>query len=69
LLHGLEANDPARRRCGLTLLSCAADFRAGLGWNAKGVIVSGADPSGHWANPQRPDTKMKTAITAADPKF
>ena len=54
LLHGSEANTSARRRCGLTLRYCPADVRAGLGWNAKGVIVSGRDPSGHWANPPRP---------------
>jgi phytanoyl-CoA dioxygenase PhyH len=56
LLHGSEANRSDRRRCGLTLRYCAADVRAGLGWNAKGVVVSGADPSGHWANPPRPAT-------------
>jgi ectoine hydroxylase-related dioxygenase (phytanoyl-CoA dioxygenase family) len=55
LLHGSEANESDRRRCGLTLRYCSADVRAGLGWNAKGVIVSGSDPSGHWANPARPD--------------
>jgi hypothetical protein len=55
LLHGSEANRSDRRRCGLTLRYCAADVRAGLDWNAKGVIVSGADPSGHWANPARPE--------------
>jgi ectoine hydroxylase-related dioxygenase (phytanoyl-CoA dioxygenase family) len=54
LLHGSEANQSARRRCGLTLRYCPADVRAGLGWNAKGVVVSGADPSGHWTNPPRP---------------
>ena len=54
LLHGSEANDSDRRRCGLTLRYCAADVRAGMDWNAKGVIVSGSDPSGHWANPARP---------------
>jgi ectoine hydroxylase-related dioxygenase (phytanoyl-CoA dioxygenase family) len=56
LLHGSEANRSARRRCGLTLRYCAADVRAGMDWNAKGVIVSGSDPSGHWANPPRPVT-------------
>jgi non-heme Fe2+,alpha-ketoglutarate-dependent halogenase len=56
LLHGSEANCSTRRRCGLTLRYCPADVRAGLGWNAKGVIVSGVDESGHWANPARPDT-------------
>jgi non-haem Fe2+, alpha-ketoglutarate-dependent halogenase len=57
LLHGSEANQSARRRCGLTLRYCPADVRAGLGWNAKGVIVSGRDESGHWANPRRPETE------------
>ncbi|HUG91988.1 MAG TPA: phytanoyl-CoA dioxygenase family protein [Planctomycetaceae bacterium] len=54
LLHGSDANDSDRRRCGLTLRYCAAEVRAGLEWNAKGVIVSGCDPTGHWANPPRP---------------
>jgi hypothetical protein len=54
LLHGSEGNHSDRRRCGLTLRYCAADVRAYEGWNAKGVIVSGRDPSGHWANPPRP---------------
>src|SRR5450755_15506 len=57
LLHGSEANQSARRRCGLTLRYCPADVRAGLGWNAKGVIVSGSDESGHWANPPRPEAE------------
>jgi non-haem Fe2+, alpha-ketoglutarate-dependent halogenase len=55
LLHGSEANASARRRCGLTLRYCPADVRAGLGWNAKGVVVRGTDASGHWANPARPE--------------
>ncbi len=54
LLHGSEANNSTRRRCGLTLRYTPADVHAALGWNAKGVIVSGADSSGHWANPSRP---------------
>jgi ectoine hydroxylase-related dioxygenase (phytanoyl-CoA dioxygenase family) len=56
LVHGSEANRSERRRCGLTLRYCPAEVRAGLGWNAKGVVVSGSDPSGHWANPPRPET-------------
>lgn len=56
LLHGSEANESNRRRCGLTLRYCPADVKAGLGWNTKGVIVSGADQSGHWANSPRPET-------------
>jgi non-heme Fe2+,alpha-ketoglutarate-dependent halogenase len=54
LLHGSEANDSDRRRCGLTLRYCAAEVRASLGWDAKGVVVSGADIDHHWANPARP---------------
>jgi hypothetical protein len=56
LLHGSEANESSKRRCGLTLRYCPAIVRAGLGWNAKGVIVSGKDESDHWANPPRPGT-------------
>lgn len=54
LLHGSEANTSARRRCGLTLRYTTADVRAGMDWNLKGVLVSGSDPAGHWANPPRP---------------
>jgi ectoine hydroxylase-related dioxygenase (phytanoyl-CoA dioxygenase family) len=54
LLHGSGANTSDRRRCGLTLRYCAADVRAYEGWSAKGVVVSGRDPSGHWGNPPRP---------------
>lgn len=54
LLHGSSANTSERRRCGLTLRYCPAYVRAGMDWNAKGVVVSGSDPSGHWANPPRP---------------
>jgi hypothetical protein len=54
LLHGSAANMSDRRRCGLTLRYCATEVRAHLGWNGKGVIVSGRDPDGHWANPPRP---------------
>ncbi|MFQ5731445.1 MAG: phytanoyl-CoA dioxygenase family protein [Planctomycetaceae bacterium] len=55
LLHGSEANDSPRRRCGLTLRYCTPDVRAGMDWNRKGVVVRGSDPSGHWANPPRPE--------------
>ena len=57
LLHGSEANQSTRRRCGLTLRYCPADVRARLGWNAKGVIVSGRDEAGHWGNAARPETE------------
>ena len=54
LLHGSEANRSGRRRCGLTLRYCATDVRAYEGWAAKGMVVSGCDPGGHWGNPPRP---------------
>jgi ectoine hydroxylase-related dioxygenase (phytanoyl-CoA dioxygenase family) len=54
LLHGSEANDSDKRRGGLTLRYCAADVRAYLAWNQKGVVVSGRDEVGHWGNPARP---------------
>ncbi len=54
LLHGSEANKSDRRRCGLTLRYCAAEVRAHMGWNIKGVVVSGVDVDHHWANPARP---------------
>ncbi len=57
LLHGSEANDSDRRRCGLTLRYCAAEVRAHLGWNAKGVVVAGEDAAGHWGNPARPEVE------------
>ena len=43
LLHGSEANESDRRRCGLTLRYCAAEVRAHLDWHVKGVVVSGED--------------------------
>lgn len=55
LLHGSEANNSDRRRCGLTLRYCTPDVRAHLDWNFKGVVVSGSDPSEQWANPPRPE--------------
>lgn len=55
LLHGSEANESQRRRCGLTLRYCAADVRAYLDWNLKGVVVHGKEREGHWANPPRPE--------------
>lgn len=54
LLHGSDANASDRRRCGLTLRYASVDVRAHLGWNGKGVVVSGVDLDGHWANPSRP---------------
>lgn len=57
LLHGSEPNHSDRRRCGLTLRYCTPDVRAGSNWHAKGVVVSGRDTSGNWANPARPENR------------
>ncbi len=54
LLHGSEANESSRRRCGLTLRYCAASVRAGMQWNEKGIHVRGSDATGHWFNNPRP---------------
>jgi hypothetical protein len=58
LLHGSEANHSDRRRCGLTLRYCTPDVQAGLGWHEKGVVVSGTDRFGNWANPPRPEADI-----------
>jgi hypothetical protein len=55
LLHGSEANTSERRRCGLTLRYTAAEVRAYLGWQEKGVRVAGR-PAVHWADQPRPQT-------------
>ena len=57
LLHGSEANESDRRRCGLTLRYTTPDVRAGMDWNQKGILISGSDSDGHWANPPRPETE------------
>lgn len=57
LLHGSDANESDRRRCGLTLRYCTPDVKAGSNWHSKGVVVSGRDFSGNWANPPRPDAE------------
>jgi len=54
LLHGSEANQSDRRRCGLTIRYAAADVTTWYGWHQKGVIVRGADPNQHWLNPPSP---------------
>jgi hypothetical protein len=53
LLHGSEANQSTRRRCGLTLRYTTGDVKAYMGWQEKGVVVAG-DPPPHWANRPRP---------------
>jgi non-haem Fe2+, alpha-ketoglutarate-dependent halogenase len=57
LLHGSEANESVRRRCGLTLRYCSADVRASMQWNEKGVHVRGTDQTGHWRNNARPSNQ------------
>ena len=56
LLHSSHYNESDRRRCGLTLRYCTPDVRAipGYDWEKEGVLISGADPDGHWGNPPRP---------------
>ena len=57
LLHSSHYNESDRRRCGLTLRYCTPDVRAipGYDWEKEGVLISGADPDGHWGNPPRPE--------------
>ena len=50
LLHGSEANESDRRRCGLTIRYASADVQAWFDWNQKGILVKGSDPQGNWAN-------------------
>ncbi len=53
LLHGSDANESDRRRCGLTLRYTAGDVRAYMGWQDKGVVVAGPKPE-TWSNRERP---------------
>ena len=53
LLHGSDANESTRRRCGLTLRYTSGDVRAYMTWEEKGVIVAGKKPD-HWSNRPRP---------------
>ncbi|MEZ6114948.1 MAG: phytanoyl-CoA dioxygenase family protein [Pirellulaceae bacterium] len=57
LLHGSEANNSDRRRCGLTLRYCPADVAAHLGWNAKGVVVAGEADRSQWPGAAEPTTE------------
>lgn len=50
LLHGSEANNSPRRRCGLTIRYAAAEVQAWCGWDQKGILVCGSDPAGNWKN-------------------
>jgi len=54
LVHGSLPNNSDRRRCGLTLRYCPADVLAYLGWNQKGVVVSGHAAPELWPGAARP---------------
>ncbi len=54
LLHGSDANESARRRCGLTLRYTAGDVQAYMEWEEKGVVVAGPKLP-HWSNRPRPE--------------
>lgn len=56
LVHGSAPNTSQRRRCGLTLRYCPADVTAYLGWNRKGVVVSGAADPELWPGAKQPLT-------------
>ena len=56
LLHGSDANNSDRRRCGLTLRYCTTDVKASLDWHLKGVLVAGEDADGNWGNATRPES-------------
>lgn len=55
LLHGSEANESNRRRCGLTIRYAAADVTTWYDWHKKGMVVRGENIKGHWANPEMPN--------------
>ncbi len=55
LLHGSQANQSDRRRCGLTIRYAAADVKTWFGWDKKGVLVQGEDFDGNWLNAPSPN--------------
>ena len=55
LLHGSDANESERRRCGLTIRYAAADVSTWFDWHKKGFVVRGQNVGNHWANPAMPD--------------
>ena len=56
LLHGSSPNSSSKRRCGLTMRYASAEVQAYLGWEQKGVLISGKDENGHWANLPKPQS-------------
>ena len=57
VLHRSEPNRSSRRRCGLAMRFVSADVRAAEGWSQGTIICRGSDPSGHWANQPRKQTR------------
>jgi hypothetical protein len=56
LVHGSEANNSPRRRCGLTIRYAAADVRSlDADWNKNSILCRGTDAAGNWANLSRPE--------------
>ena len=55
LLHGSQANESDRRRCGLTIRYAAADVTTWYDWHKKGFVVRGENINGHWADPEMPN--------------
>lgn len=53
LLHGSPPNTSERRRCGLSLRYTVPEVIPYLGWEQRGIVVSG-DVRGSWAHPPRP---------------
>ncbi len=54
LLHGSEANESDRRRCGLTIRYAAADVTTWHDWHKKGIVVKGRNVGNHWLNAPSP---------------
>ena len=56
LVHGSLPNESPNRRLAVTISYLRPESKdLGMGWNKRyGIHVSGGDPSGHWANLERP---------------
>ena len=55
LLHGSDANNSDRRRCGIALRYATVDVRGDASWQVKGVLCRGSDPDSWWADVPRPE--------------
>ena len=54
LLHGSDANNSPRRRCGIGIRYATTDVRADEALRAKGILCRGVDLERNWADPPRP---------------